>query len=121
MNAETWFREKLRALENDPDYLTEEVLIDVTEQLYIRMREAGMKPADLAKRLGVSRAFISQLFNGKPNMTMRTLVGVAHALDQRIQISVRPRSAFQLAAQYTRFTSPPIKRSFNPDEMHKAA
>lgn len=90
MNAEEWFRAELQALQDDPDYLTEGVLLDVTEQIYARMQEHGLRQTDLAECLGVSRAFVSQLLNGKPNMTMRTLVGVAHALGQRVEIRLRP-------------------------------
>lgn len=92
MDAEQWFQELITEGENDPDSLTDELLLDVTEQIYRRMRDCGIRPSDLAGRLGVSRAFVSQLLNGKPNMTMRTLVGVAHALDQRVSIELHPRS-----------------------------
>jgi transcriptional regulator with XRE-family HTH domain len=60
--------------------------------MYVRMMQMGMRPIDLAERLGVSRAYVSQLLNGKPNMTMRTLVGWALALDQHVHIQLRPRA-----------------------------
>jgi transcriptional regulator with XRE-family HTH domain len=93
MKADVWFEEQVKELEDDPGFLTEQLLLDVTEQLYVRMEEAGLRSSDLAERLGVSRAYITQLFNGRPNMTMRTLVGVAHALDQRVRVTLRPRRA----------------------------
>ena len=93
MEAEQWFRDLLGADENDPDALTEDLVLDVTEQLYRRMQERGMRPSELAKRLGVSRAFVSQLLNGKSNMTLRTLVGVAFALSLRIRIEFQPKDA----------------------------
>jgi transcriptional regulator with XRE-family HTH domain len=102
MSAEQWFKQLLEEGQNDPDYLTEEVLLDVTEQIYRRMQEAGLRPSDVAERLGVSRAFVSQLLNGKPNMTMRTLVGVAHALDQRVQVNLRPAAGHAITSEYNR-------------------
>ena len=93
MNAETWFGELLEKYRDDPEALTDELLLDITEQMYVCMRDRGMRPSELAKRLGVSRAFVSQLLNGKPNMTIRTLVGVAHALGQRVTVELRPATA----------------------------
>ncbi len=91
--AEEWFMNSSRAGEDDLDSLTDELLLDVTEQLYVRMTELGLRPTDLAERLGVSRAYVSQLLNGRPNMTMRTLVGVAHVLGQRVHVQLKPRGA----------------------------
>jgi len=90
MNAAGWFQDELENLRNDPDFLTDELLLDITEQIYVRMEQLKMRPADLARALGVSRPAVSQLLNGKPNMTMRTLVGVATALDQRVRINLAP-------------------------------
>jgi transcriptional regulator with XRE-family HTH domain len=89
MNAEQWFTELIEAGENDPDSLTDELVLDISEQISVRMQQCGVRSAELAHRLGVSRSYISQLLSGKPNMTMRTLVGVAHALGQRVQIELR--------------------------------
>jgi len=102
MDAEQWFKQLLEEGENDPDYLTEKVLLEVTEQIYRRMQDAGLRASDLADRLGVSRSFVSQLLNGKPNMTIRTLVGVAHALDQRVHVNLRPAGARAIVSEYNR-------------------
>ena len=93
MDAEHWFRGLLDADENDPDALTEDLVLDVTEQLFRWMQEGGIRPSELAKRLGVSRAFVSQLLNGKPNMTLRTLMGVALALDLRVRIDFESKAS----------------------------
>lgn len=93
MNAETWFSEQLQRYENDAAFLTDDLLVDVTDQIASAMTARGLRAVDLAARLGVSRAYVSQLLNGRPNLTVRTLVDVAHALDQRVEISLRPRGA----------------------------
>jgi DNA-binding CsgD family transcriptional regulator len=89
LTAEEWFGELIKAGEDDPDSVTDELLLDLTEQLYVRMTELGLRPMELAERLGVSRAYVSQLLNGKPNMTIRTLVRWALALDARIHVELR--------------------------------
>lgn len=109
MRADEWFERELESLKDDPDFLTEEALLDITEQVYVRMQELGLRPADLARRLGVSRAFVSQLLNGKPNMTMRTLVGVAHALGERVEIQLRPHEVAAQAEQAVAATGGPAE------------
>lgn len=91
MNAEQRFAERLKQYEHDPEFLTEELLIEITEQISVRLDAIGMSAAELAKRLGVSRPYISQIMNGKPNMTIRTLVGIALALDQRVSVTLKDR------------------------------
>src|SRR5437868_4306171 len=80
MKTETWFGQQLTEYANDPDFLIDGLLLEVTDQICVRLSQLDMRPADLAQRLGTSRAYVSQLLNGRPNMTMRTLVAVAHAL-----------------------------------------
>jgi transcriptional regulator with XRE-family HTH domain len=96
-SAEEWFRELIEQGENDPESLTDELLLDVSEQFYTRMSELGLRPMDLAETLGVSRAYVSQLLNGKPNMTMRTLTRVANALHQQVEIQLHDKSAARTA------------------------
>lgn len=100
MTDDTWFHELLKQREDAPDYLAEGVLLDITEQIAVRLRDLQMSAADLAKRLGVSRAYISQIMNGKPNMTVRTVVGIAHALDRQVSVKleVRKSARFELHA-----------------------
>jgi transcriptional regulator with XRE-family HTH domain len=90
LSAEQWFSALLAQDENDPDALTDDLVLDVTEQIYRAMQDAGLRPSNLAERMNVSRSFVSQLLNGRPNMTMRTLIGVALALGLRVQIELRP-------------------------------
>jgi transcriptional regulator with XRE-family HTH domain len=90
LSAEQWFSAMLAADENDPEALTEDLVLDVTEQVYRAMQDTGLRPSDLAERMKVSRSFVSQLLNGRPNMTMRTLVSVACALGLRVRIEFLP-------------------------------
>ena len=105
MNAEDWFENLLRESENDPDFHTEELLLDITEQISLRMQELCIRSAELAQRLGVSRSYVSQLLGGKPNMTVRTLVRVAHVLDQRVQIELKSRDTID-RLDYRLYTEP---------------
>jgi len=51
---------------------------------------AGLSLADLAKRTGMDKAFLSRLETGKQgNPTIDTLARYAHALGKRVELAVR--------------------------------
>ncbi len=75
-----------------PDLLVrqEELILDVTERLTQALDNAGVTERQLAKRLGKSPEFVSEVFGGGGNLTLRTISDIATAL------SLRP--AFQLSS-----------------------
>ena len=74
----------------------EELILDVTEMLTQALETAGMTRADLARRLGRSPGFVSQVFGGGRNLTLRTIADIASAL------SVRPALTLSAACEPTR-------------------
>ena len=66
----------------------EELILDVTEAVSAAMQEEGITKAQLAKRMGRSKGFITQLLSGGRNLTLRTLAGLADALEARVTITV---------------------------------
>jgi transcriptional regulator with XRE-family HTH domain len=72
----------------------EELSLLVTQlmnEINWHMRERGLTRADLASRMGVSPGRISQVLSGGENLTLRTLAGLATALDARFDMDLRPR------------------------------
>jgi len=61
----------------------ETLILDVTEEISLKMEELGINRTELATRLGKSKPYVSQLLNGSRNMTLRSLadIGVALQLD----------------------------------------
>lgn len=53
------------------------------------LRLRGMKRADLARSLGVTRAQVTQLLSGANSPTLRTVERVATALDATVTLSLR--------------------------------
>ena len=95
---------RIADLRDTTDYLTEQVIDDVTETIVDRMFELGLNRKELAGLLGVSPARITNLLRGVNNFTVRTLVDLAVALDcdltvvfaaREVDASIahRPRSA----------------------------
>ena len=67
-------------LKNDPIYVAEGLALDVALQLGKILEKRGFQRKELAKKVGVSPAYISELLNGATNMTLLTLSKFAIAL-----------------------------------------
>jgi len=75
----------------DPQYLRElrqeELILRATEAVWELLEERCLTKADLASKLGTSRAHVSQLLSGTRNMTLRSLADISIALGVRAQIT----------------------------------
>lgn len=68
----------------------ERAILDVTELICQIMEEQGVTRTELARRLGRSKGYISQLLDGESNMTIRTLSDVFLALDRALRFFDEP-------------------------------
>jgi transcriptional regulator with XRE-family HTH domain len=55
------------------------------------MEDQGVHKAELARRVGKSRAYVTQSLSGHRNMTLSTLASYADALDADAVIDLKPR------------------------------
>lgn len=63
--------------------VAQELLITgVTEAIWAAMEQSGLKKSELAKQIGVTKGYISQVLSGSRNMTLRTLSDICFALDR---------------------------------------
>jgi DNA-binding Xre family transcriptional regulator len=90
MKAEKWFRERLDEFQDDLEFRTEEAILAFTEKVVAVMRERGMNRVALAQQLGVSKAFVTKLLNGNPNLTIKTMVAIADALECNLSVDIMP-------------------------------
>src|SRR5947209_4453592 len=65
----------------------ERVILDVAILIRKLLKEQGLTKADLAHRLGKSKAFVTQLLDGRANMTLRTISDVMCALGHSLVVS----------------------------------
>ncbi len=93
MDSVERLRREIEKLEtsHDPDFELYGVLLDVTEGIVKRMIDQGVRRTDLAERLGTSRAYVTKLLDGQENMTLKTLVRVANALEMKVDAKFVPR------------------------------
>lgn len=64
---------------------------DLVTEISRRMEELHLSRTDLAKRMGVSPAYITKILYGNANFTLETIAKLAHALDAEIAISFTPK------------------------------
>lgn len=75
----------------DPKILQqEELLLEATELLSTVMEENQITKVELARRLGKTKAFVTQCLSGHQNMTLRTLADLFHVLGYRLQLGAAP-------------------------------
>ena len=66
------------------------ILIErVAKVIVEEMERQDVTKAELARTLGVSRAYVTQLLSGRRNMTLGTLSDVFHALGGELSLKVR--------------------------------
>lgn len=81
-----WLHDDFVDLQTDPEYLAEQLLIDIAITIGNVMDEQGINQKELAERLSISKSAVSQLLRGDKNISMERLVRVAHALNRRVEV-----------------------------------
>lgn len=83
---ENAFLRDTREWENDPEYQTEFLILEINEQICEWMEKQNISRAELANRLGKSRAYITRMLNGSHNLTIGTMMKVAMALGAKPKV-----------------------------------
>jgi transcriptional regulator with XRE-family HTH domain len=68
----------------------ERLILDVTELLTEALGNSGVTRAELARRLGRTPGFVSQVLGGGRNLTLRTIADIAEALALRPSFELTP-------------------------------
>lgn len=76
-------------------YAIEGLVAEAGEFIARLMEEQKVTKAELARRLGKSRAYITQMLSGSTNLTVRTLAEVAFALGAEVKLEALPLRAAQ--------------------------
>jgi len=74
-------------------YQQERAILEVTELLCQVLEEDDVSRAELARRLGKTKGYITQLLDGRANMTIRTISDVFTALERAVHFQGGPLSA----------------------------
>jgi len=105
-------------LKKDPDemrfFQQEMFILEVTELICELMAQKNIKKSELAQRLGRTKGYITQLLDGRANMTLRTICDVFWAMDSTVNVSARPIE-FQAAYTEDIYEIEPLMNQFSED------
>ena len=75
--------------ERDPQYIAEGLAIDLLENAIFIMQQKNLTRAEVARRMGVSRSAVTQLFGrGSHNLTLLTIAKLADAIGSEFRCYV---------------------------------
>jgi transcriptional regulator with XRE-family HTH domain len=83
---------RLESVRAGDDYKLEQAIDAITEAVIDRMLQLQLSRTELAERLGVSPARVTNLLRGA-NFTVRTLVEIGDALDCDLAVGLQPYAA----------------------------
>jgi transcriptional regulator with XRE-family HTH domain len=87
------YREFAAKAEASLDYNLDGPITEFIEDVWSLMEEQKVSRAELARRLGTSRAYVTKLLGGNANFTLQTMVKVAMALGGQIHLHISGREA----------------------------
>ena len=85
------FANLFREMKQTDVYHIEGAKVEIAEQIYLAMKRHHVSNAELARRLGKSRAYVTKVLQGSTNFTLESLVRIARALDCQLDLQFSPR------------------------------
>jgi transcriptional regulator with XRE-family HTH domain len=89
-NTPGWVQRVMSDSESRQAYEREKLILSATAGIWEIMEISGLKKAEIARRLGKTRANIGQMLSGSRNMTLRTLADLAYACESRVHLDFQP-------------------------------
>jgi transcriptional regulator with XRE-family HTH domain len=84
------FAEHTTLARQHPAYWSYLTTLEFTENLIAEMDVQGVTGAELARRMGTSRAWVSRVLAGECNLTTATMGKLAFALGMRVTTQIVP-------------------------------
>jgi len=85
-----------------PDYLLTKYQNEIFRHLHAYMKNNGISQKDVAKKLGVSNSYISQVLNGNFNFTLKKLIELGLAIGKVPRIEFVDKSEFRTTKKETK-------------------
>ena len=87
------FADLLQRAELSDAYQIDRLKVEISERIYNAMNQQGVSNAELARRLGKSRAYVTKLLRGTTNFTLESLVRIGRALSCEVEFELLPKPA----------------------------
>src|SRR5215469_17112546 len=85
-----WINRQTESNESRRTYERERLSMWVLDDIAEAMEKDGISKADLARTLGTSRSYVTQVFAGTRNITLGTLADFAWACGRRASVKFEP-------------------------------
>lgn len=105
MNKSDWFKKEIEKLDKDIDSLTYKYVLDFSENVYKILDKKGIKNKNkfLAEKLNCSPAYITKMFNGKSNFTIKKLIEISNTIEYGLEINMRPKFSSTIISSDDKF------------------
>jgi len=87
------YQQMFEEAEASVDYWLAGPVTDFTEDLCRLMEERDISRAELARRMGTSRAYVTKLMRGNVNFTLTTMVKLAMAVGGAVHVHISDQRA----------------------------
>lgn len=105
MSNKTWFEEEVDRLKDDFDYRLEGYILNFTRQICMLMESKKITRSDLAKRLDVSKAYVTEVLSGKPNLTFESMLKLCDAVGATLENNILDGATSQSASSWRNIAS----------------
>jgi len=113
------YQELIERFGDERQMAEEGLIFDVSQQLFEVMEKDHVSKAELARRLGCSKAYITKLLRGPSNMTLRKVAEVFHALGYTLKLKAAPNEDCLLVCykrpDYEFIEKPPVQEGSNQE------
>jgi len=94
------FKELIDEARGRDTYWAASMILDFTEGLHKIMGANGVTRSDLARRLGVSPAYITKVLRGNVNFTVDSMVRLVRAAGGEVSIHIEPKGKRERNGSY---------------------
>lgn len=83
------FSTLIKKIERSPEYFEEAWRAELSEAIFKAMEIQSVSKAELARRLGVSRAAVTQMLEGNNNFEANTIARIGYVLNIRWSLMIQ--------------------------------
>lgn len=89
------FADRLKNARELPSYWVEKAVLEFTSKLWSSMKQKGLTQAQLASKVDKQAPYVNRVLNGNHNVTLKTMVTLAHAVELELKIDLVEKTNFQ--------------------------
>lgn len=93
MDKKTLYEEYVEDTEFERLMAQEDLIMDVTESFCALLEDEKISKSTLAKIMGKTKSYVSQLLNGGRNLTLRSMADIAYSLGYTIRVAFTKKKA----------------------------